>query len=410
MLTQLRCHLNKPEVWDKVLLAGLSLFAFAFFVPNITALERIGLVVACSVSLFNGRWRACVPFLRHPILLCVFAFIFWLALSSFWSLDPRQTFTSVRNVFKDYFLVIPPLFYQLSTPAGRAQFFKMLAYAGVVIIAINTWQYIQEYLHNPELLMNFKLHRGWSHPLLFFMPFIMMQTRVEQSRMRQFWFMALAVTILMLVGTGARAVWLGMVAVLLIGFAGDFTWKRAGILILSLAVIGTLSYATIPFVRQKVDQGFDTSGRIGGPWTSATEMFLERPLLGHGFSKEVYNIEFKRRVEQEPGWIEKQPIGPHSNYLEIAYAGGVVGLGLLLALYFTVIICAWKRLRTHGLDEESLYGIVGLAAFVGFYVIRGGFESVRWGPMIIAIVIICHFCGSKSVTAQKPEQIGSGHQ
>lgn len=401
-MNSLRCHFGKPEAWDKVLLVGLTLYVFAFFVPNITALERIGLVAACAVSLFNGRWRACLPFLRHPIMLCVFALVAWLALSSFWSLDSWLTFTSVKNVFKDYFLLIPPLFYQLSTPAGRARFFKMLAYAGILIMAINTWQYIQEYLRDPELLRHFKLHRGWSHPLLFFMPFIMMQTRVEQGRMRQFWFVALAVTILMLVGTGARAVWLGMVAVLLIGFMGDFTWKRAGILILALAVICSLSYMMIPFVKLRVSQGFDSSGRVGGTWTSATDMILDRPLLGYGFSKEVYNLEFKRRVEQEPTWLLKQPIGPHSNYLEITYAGGVVGLGLLLALYLTVMTCAWKRLRSHGLDGESLYGIVGLAAFVGFYVIRGGFESVRWGPMIIAIVIICHFCGSKSGAAQKP--------
>ncbi|MGL5633323.1 MAG: O-antigen ligase family protein [Azovibrio sp.] len=397
-------------LWDSLLLLGLSLHILIMFLDKGTALGRIGLVMALIICLMDGRWRACLPFLQHPVLLSLFALIGWLGLTTFWSLDARLTLTSVWSVFRNYFLVIPPLFYQLSTPEGRNRFCKAMAYACVLVIGVNAVQYVWEYLYMPDQLLFFKRHRGWSHPLLFLLPFVLMQLRGTVGRLWFFWLTVLVTVIVMLLGTGARAAWLGMVAILLIGFSVDFTWRRFGVLAAFLLVVGGIAYATVPFIQFKVNQGLDTSGRIGGPWTSTLDMVKERPILGYGFSKKVYNLEFNRRASHEPDWLFKRSIGPHSNYLEIAYAGGMVGLGLLLALYANVGWCMWKRLRRRSLGAADLYGIAGLASFIGFYVIRGGFESVRWGPMIIAIVIICHFCGSKSVAAQKPEQIGSGHQ
>ncbi len=380
--------------WDQLLPVMLSVYVFCVFIPRgVTALERIGLVVALLVSLCNGRWRQALPYLRHGVIGALVLFVIWLGVTTLWSLNPLETFSSVTGVFKDYFLLLIPILYVMTQPALRVAMFRYFAYALVIIILINGWQYLHEWWVTPEVLSDFKLHRGWSHPLLFFFPFVLLQyslTREKGSRQQWLWLSILVVAVLMLVGTGARAAWLATAAMVAIWLSFEFNWRRLMLLASACLVLGFGAYLTVPFVHMKFAQGLDTSGRVGGVWTAAVDMIKDRPLLGYGFSKDVYNQEFLRRLDSQPNWSIRRAIGPHSNYLEIAYAGGLVGLGFLLTLYLTVIgsyLVAIRRIS--GMERYLL--TAPLASFVGFYVVRGGFESVRWAPMIFPLACLGYF-------------------
>lgn len=387
-------RLSDRKFWDELLPLMLSVYVFCIFIPRgVTALERFGLVMAVIITAAGGRWRHALPYFRHPIVLLLLLFVAWQGMTAFWSLDADETLGSVVSVFKDYFLILPPLLYVMSQPALRDLLFRYFAYCAVIVIVLNAGQYVQELLSDPTLLQNFKLHRGWSHPLIFFFPFVILQWHLapgREPRLRWFWLLVLILAVLMIIATGARAAWLAILAIGTVWVALEFNWRRFVQLTLVALCVGLVSYLAVPFVQMKVKQGFDTSGRVGGVWTAAVDMIADRPVLGYGFSKKIYNQEFLRRLDSEPGWTVRRAIGPHSNYLEIAYAGGLVGLGFLLSLYLAVINSYLGCIRACA-RAERYWATAPFAAFVGFYVIRGGFESVRWAPLVIPLACLVHF-------------------
>lgn len=391
---QLIKRLSERRFWDELIPLMLAVYAFCIFIPRgVTALERLALGIAVLVTLCGGRWRHALPYLRHSILLLLLLFVLWQGVTASWSLDADETLSSAVSVFKDYFLILPPLLFVMSQPVLRGLLFRYFAYCALVVMLLNGGQYVQEILTDPALLQNFKLHRGWSHPLIFFFPFVLLQWHLaagRESRFRWFWLLALILAVLMIIATGARAAWLAILMVGAVWLALEFNWRRFLQLAFLALCVGLVSYLTVPFVQMKVKQGLDTSGRVGGVWTAAVDMISDRPVLGYGFSKKIYNQEFLRRLDGEPHWTVRRAIGPHSNYLEIAFAGGLVGLGFLLSLYLAAI-CSYVGSIRICQRAERHWVAAPFAAFAGFYVVRGGFESVRWAPLVIPLACLVHF-------------------
>ncbi|PAU79454.1 O-antigen ligase family protein [Halomonas salipaludis] len=144
---------------------------------------------------------------------------------------------------------------------------------------------------------------------------------------------------------------------------------------LALPLIG---YAMLPAVQERVDYTVNevtnlADGNIeaavssGGRlqlWTAASHAFLERPLIGLGYDeRESLNAEL---VEQ--GVITEWVLGvsrghAHSQYMEVAATGGVLGL---LALFGYLVMPAIFHWRLHRREPDNPWPQVALVFTAGF--------------------------------------------
>lgn len=404
-MKQFLCKYSRAQLGDRLLVMGLCLYALCLFLPHVTALERTGLAVAVLISFFGGRWRACLGGLRHPLMGMTLGLIAWFALSCLWSVEATLTREAVVNIFKDYLLLLPPLFYMLADRERRRLFCLGLAWAGAVVVLLNAAQYLREYWTDPGLLDNIKLHRGWGHPLVLFIPFALLQARLSRGTVAGGWYLLFVVEALMIFATGARGAWLALFAILILWLGHDCQRRRAaGIVVIGL-LIAIASYFLLPdfLVKDRLASGFSTSLRTTGTWGPALQMLEERPLLGFGFGKEIFDREFNRRAPTEESWSFKRSKGPHSIYLEAGFSAGYPALILLSLLFAVALFYGMEAARRGATEEERGMALACLAAFAGFYVTRGAFESVQWAPMILLLAPLVHFSlqvrGSESARA-----------
>ncbi len=266
MFQQTKLPKESIPVWDRVLITALSLYILGLFLPDITAIERIGLIVATTITCFGGRWRMAIRYLAHPIFVVLAMLLGWLALSYFWSSIPEITKGSWTSVFKDYFVVPIPLLYVMADTQRRRLMSLLLAASGAVIVALNGAQYLRELFSDPALLLNIKTHRGWAHPLVFFLPFAMLQLIAARGRQAAIWYALFGIEVVMIFASGARGAWLALMVILFLWGMLREHRRRTGILMAIGLAIASVSYITLPanVFKDRLAQGASTSLRTTG--------------------------------------------------------------------------------------------------------------------------------------------------
>lgn len=383
---------RQPTFWNQALAVLVSLYVLGLFVPDFPKLENAALYGAVLTCLFGGRWRSGLHNLAHPLILLLLALLGWLFVTSLLSDEPALALKDYRRAFKDYFLIFLPLMFVLADEAGRRLLARLLAYCGVVVVILNGLQYLDEWLTDPARLLNIKSHRGWGHPLVLFLPFALMQMRLSEGRSFWPWLLLILVESAMIIATGARGAWLAMLAVLVVWGIAGFTRKQLVSVGLGTFALVLVAYFALPsfLLRDRIEQGFDTSMRTTGTWGPAIEMMDERPLLGFGFGKEAFNREFNRRAPDREQWSIKQSKGAHSIFFEAGFAGGYLALAGITLLFGATLVYGYRGIRRLGLPEDRLLALAAVSSFIGFYVTRGALESVRWSPLIILLGIIVY--------------------
>ncbi|HRC60005.1 MAG TPA: O-antigen ligase family protein [Candidatus Propionivibrio aalborgensis] len=381
---------RQPTFWNQALTVFVSLYILGLFLPGLPKLENIALYGAVLITLFDGRWRSGLQWLTHPLILLLLALLGWLLLTATLSDQPLLSLTEYRRSFKDYFLIFLPLMFVLSNEASRRLLARLIAFWGVIIVCTNGAQYVHEWFTDPSRLLDVKAHRGWGHPLVFLLPFALMEMRLSAGRVSWAWLLLALVEAAMIIATGARGAWLAMLAVVLVWAVAGFNRKQLLRLAAGGFVILLIAYFVLPtfLLRAKVEQGFDSSSRTTGTWGPAIEMMDERPMLGFGFGKDAFSREFNQRAPERESWSIKQSIGPHSLYLEAGFAGGYPALSGIILLFGATLAYGYLGFGRSRLQEQRLFVLAASSAFVGFYLTRGAMETIRWGPMIILLGII----------------------
>ena len=389
-MTDFISALRSKQLWDSALVVLLSPYALVPWIHNATGMKNVGMYVALVIVLFNGRWRRTLPLLRHPLVLLLLALICWFALSTVWSLHPGKTIQAIEENFKEYFLVFPPLVYLLLSARRRRMFACVLGGLGIVIATVNGAQYVRELLTDPSLLYNLKGHRKWAYPLVVFIPFAIAQWRLNRGKVAGFWMLALVIESFMVIGSGARGAWISLFAVFALWGCVEFNRRQITGVAVIACVLAALAYLVLPptIVKDRLAKGADTSLRTTGTWGPTIDMMRDRPVLGYGYGRTIYNDEFNRRAPANDDWSIKKSIGPHSVYLEIGFSGGLIGL-IVLVIFFAGTLLHGLRgtLRATNLDDRLL-ALAATSAFLGYFVTRGVFESVRWSPLVVLLPII----------------------
>jgi len=159
----------------------------------------------------------------------------------------------------------------------------------------------------------------------------------------------------------------------------DRLGKRVVIGALALMVaLPLLGYAFLPAIQQRVDYTVNevtnlAEGNIeaavssGGRlqlWTAASHAFMERPLIGLGYDeREALNEEL---VEQGviTDWVLGVSRGhAHSQYMEVAATGGVLGL---MALFGYLMVPGIYHWRLHRREPDNPWPQVALVFTAGF--------------------------------------------
>jgi O-antigen ligase len=367
--------------------AGLYLYLLTVFAPGTTALQRIALWIGFLAWLLGCSKPYLSRLFREPLLWLLIALVGWMLIGTAWSLDPALTRKTLLKTFDDYVLVIPLLVHACAQAASRRRLGIALALAGLVAVALNALQYameLQGLIPARDLYIG---HRDWSYPLQLFSPFALLMAVLSAGRARVAWYLLFIVQVFMMVAAGARGGWLGFAAGLGVWLLFAANWRAIVAIAGAVFMVTGVAYLVMPeaAVKARFERGMDPSHRMGGTWGPAIEMANDRPLLGYGFGRPLFHEEFNRRVDANPEWEIRKSAGPHSNYLEIAFAGGYPAMALLVAIYAAVLWNCLRAFRTATLAGERLFALAAMNAFVSVYVVRGFVESVRWAPLALFI-------------------------
>jgi O-antigen ligase len=302
-----------------------------------------------------------------------------------------STFELAGRQFGNDFLIpslLPLLLWNHVASERRWQILMYsLAIAAIVLIFANFLQYVREWRQFGGISNDITLHRKYAVNLVFGLSFVIWLGFAARMRwIRWVAWLLVPLTIAMIIGTGSRGAWLG--AMFVIVTFGVVTRSRMYGIVLSIGLVISIlaAVAIVPgeFVAARVQQGFDTTGRLTGTWAPALEMAIAHPFLGHGFGDNVFHDEYNRLVVDREHWPIKASIGPHSFLLALAFAAGFPALILLVMLMLALIVLVMRNVRkmnllasSHG-SQWALSATALIAGFVAAYGVMGLFENLSW--------------------------------
>ncbi len=109
----------------------------------------------------------------------------------------------------------------------------------------------------------------------------------------------------------------------------------------------------------------------------AWKMFLDRPVLGHGFGQYTAAKKPYHYVETANMPLRKVlPYMQHNLFLSYLTETGLVGMGLLILLLGTAIVKGWRLWQSSAAPAAERYFGLLVLAFVGSYCLNGMFHDV----------------------------------
>lgn len=345
------------------------------------------LVIVSLVVSFGKSRTANVP--PHIVrLAALYAGIF---VAVFAASIVGSTFELAGRQFGNDFLIpslLPLLLWNHVASERRWQILMYaMAFAAIVLISANFLQYMREWQQFGGIPTEIMLHRKHAVNLVFGLSFVIwLGFSANKSWVRWIAWLLVPLTIAMIIGTGSRGAWLG--ATFVTAIFGVVTRSRIYGIVLSvgfaISLLATLAIVPSEFVVARIQQGFDTSGRINGTWGPALEMAMAHPLLGYGFGDNVFHHEYNRLVVDRESWLFKTSMGAHSFPLALAFAAGFPALILFVILMLALAIAVLRSVRRLDLlanghaDQWVFSGTALVAGFVGAYGVMGLFENLSW--------------------------------
>jgi O-antigen ligase len=337
---------------------------------RVATLAAAGIALAI-VAVRGGRRRLAWP----PPASIVIAYCAWAAIAAAslsWSTNPDYTMSELRReIF--YGALAFAVFFLAATDAAQFRRWAALLLAGTTLLALAE---LLRAMLAPEL-------RAWdsgpgrfSTHLALVAPFLIVLALDRPLGLGWHPVLlagALAVFFVSALLSQNRVVWVAFLASLATAYAAlssaPGTAQRgartAAILVLAAAIAAFFALSLL----QKAVQSYPTAGgareslsmdlrpRI---WAIARDVIAERPLLGHGFGREIMEPRYRADIGQEG--YEFATHG-HNVFLNAAVSLGLTGLAALVLL-LAALASAHARLLRQG--ETRVLGALGLALLAAF--------------------------------------------
>ena len=368
--TSLQRHTLPPLRWSAVLI-GLA-------VPISVALDNLLLALLLLGALFNARAAGQIA-LHHPVARTAWLLFGMLAIGMSYGATPLHVAAGTLGKYID--LAFIPLFMLLlsdDTTRLRAQYAFLAAMCLTLALSFllgSGWLPVQHWMSSyalPDNPVVFHSHIAQNNMMAFAVFLALLRLRAAASlQARAGWgLFALLGAINVLFMVQGRTGYLILLALL-----AWFAWstlargkklgsRHAAALLLMLAVLAATAYQLSPRLHDRVEmlvsefqawqpnQGKDTStGQRLDFYYNTLQIVQQHPLSGVGTGG--FPAAFAQQVQ---GTEALATHNPHNEYLMIAAQTGIVGLALLLYLFYTL----WRTApRLPGaFEQDAARGLV----------------------------------------------------
>jgi len=380
-----------PKAMSRI---GLYLFAFSIPISFVPAELAIGIALLGWLleGIFNKKWQYYPTKLFIPLLF----YIGWNIIAS--SLSPRPGHSLWALMDNEWPMLIMLIAYFLIDDVEvLKRMLNLWLFSASVSALYGIWQTFSGYqLHRPEALApmgNYFRAVGFNGFYLTFAGFIMsvflvslcISTQSGGNKNRWMYIFVSFISILAVLGTFARSIWLSFGVV--IPIFGFIKGKRIGsIVTASFLVIVLLCIIFIPTVRDRAYSSIvpsENQTRLN-LWKTSINMSKDSPLIGIG--EDNFDYYFDRyKVE---GYYDIT-VHPHNDYLTILVSSGIPGLIAFISIWFVIIQAGFK---THKYTSDPFLKELALGstlAIIGF-MIGGLFQNYYgtfancWGWWLMA--------------------------
>jgi O-antigen ligase len=221
-------------------------------------------------------------------------------------------------------------------------------------------------------------YRYYGFRYIFYFPFLWMLIQQANHWKQAAWITLVSAQLVLVAFSGFRGAWLAAIVMIAL-WAFFFRTRKLTVLVGAMLVLalGAAAFSS-DHTFAKLNQT-DTGKRWDGAWRASIDMIKNRPLFGHGFGSQVFQRENDRLADDNPDWaLGKALTGPHSIYLDVAFSAGIPALLILLVIFGYIFRRIWRVIWTTRNRRLRSFAIATLCSFVGFYVVLGALESLRW--------------------------------
>jgi len=201
---------------------------------------------------------------------------------------------------------------------------------------------------------------------------------------------AVLLCLFLMVMSESRAAWISFASVCVIALAlryasgrGVKTGIQIGLLVMISIIVGAILVKNMVPLLELIGKDPTLSGRTD-VWGLALDRAADRPVLGYGYR--AYWIEGNKiRLQPTEGWADYINHG-HNTYLDLFVELGMLGIGVFLLTFGTLLIKMVYRIRNLN-DYINIWG----AASICFILIRGAAESTILQHADINWVLFVYF-------------------
>lgn len=378
--------------------------AIAFFTPlsfNIEELSQsFGLFIPSEpllfgLMLFLSAVQIKSPFLdnkiwKHPIILSVAFYVFWMFFTSLTSTHPLISF---KFLISKLWFIIPVLVFGthfFKKEKNRLAFFWLFLLAVIITVIYTLLHHAQYDFREKEghwvMFPFFKDHTIYGAIIAMVLPLsIMLFLYKKHSPLKQLVLMVIISIILVgIYFSYTRAAWLSLfialVVSLIIYYRINFKFLLAMAMISLFLVLINWDRIEMELARVKYEHTTDSFDerlqsaanvttdasnleRINR-WSCAIEMFKKRPIFGYGPG--TYAFEYAPFQEPENLTIISTNFGDmgnaHSEYLGALSEMGIIGLfaflAILISVYYTGIKCYYSFSKSERRNKVFVMGII----------------------------------------------------
>ncbi|ECD3636408.1 O-antigen ligase RfaL [Salmonella enterica subsp. enterica serovar Zanzibar] len=379
--------LNKEKwkpIWNKAL---VFLFVATYFLDGITRYKHLIIILMVITAIYqvSRSPKSFPPLFKNSVFYSVAVLSLILVYSILISPDMKESFKEFENTvlegFLLYTLLIPVLLKdETKETVAKIVLFSFLTSLGLRCLA-ESILYIEDYNKGIMPFISYA-HRHMSDSMVFLFPALLNIWLFRKNSIKLVFLVLSAIYLFFILGTLSRGAWLAVLIVGVLWAILNRQWKLIGVGAILLAIIGALvitQHTNKPdpehllYKLQQTDSSYRyTNGTQGTAWI----LIQENPIKGYGYSNDVYDSVYNKRVVDYPTWTFKESIGPHNTILYIWFSAGILGLASLAYLYGAIIReTASSTFRKVEISPYNAHLLLFLS-FVGFYIVRGNFEQV----------------------------------
>lgn len=310
------------------------------------------LLAAPALAAMVMQPRLALRLFEHPLIVAFLLFGGYMSLTLIWSDSDTAAFSLIKRPIYILVMLISAAMLAVEHPPALGQVLKVAAIIATIAAGLSYAYFIYSG-HTPLGVQRFGGYGALYNPLLsahvygFFATFWLAYWFSGHKPLAPLPLACLAILGTVLIATGSRTP--------LIALAATTIWlclahlsRRSLMLMLAVTGLGLVLLTFHPTALTA--RGFSYRPDI---WAEALELATQRPWFGHGYDHQLL-------LELEGSGLAFND--PHNIELAVLLAGGLIGLGLWLALYGIAAVYSWRNRHSSAVLVASALLVFGLAA------------------------------------------------